>query len=478
MAAVRMSDLYRRWSSGMRKARLFRPGERVGVAVSGGADSVLLLHFMHRLAGEFGLHLAVAHFNHRLRGPESDADEQFVRQQAESLGVEFIRGEADVAKVARERHRNLEATARELRYRFFFSLVNQGKVNKVLTAHTANDQAETVLLRVLRGSGAKGLGGIYPALEGKVARPFLRLTRAEIEAELGRRQLNFRVDSSNRDTRFLRNRVRADLLPLLERSYNPRIVARLSDLADRARDDEAYLESQATERARAWRIREGGEERIPVRALAQFPPALARRTLRQMIAAVRGHLRGVTHSHVEALLRLAVESQSGRSLALPNGLVVSKEFNWLRISARPHDLTRAGYSYAVEVPGEVAVPELGVAFRFQITNRSEAEMAYNANEGWSVDLSKLEGKLLLRSWRAGDSLQPAGCRRGRKVKELFQRRKIPLGERALWPVLECGNSVIWVRGFPPDRRVAVSLDTERALTVVEEPLRLGGTQNG
>ena len=158
------SDLFRRWSSEVRKTHLFRPGDRVGVAVSGGADSVLLLHFMEQLSHHLGLHLAVVHFNHQLRGPESVADERFVRERAETLGMEFIRGEAAVAKVARERHGNLEATARDLRYRFFFSLVNQGRVDKVVTAHTANDQAETVLLRLLRGSGSRGLGGVYPVL--------------------------------------------------------------------------------------------------------------------------------------------------------------------------------------------------------------------------------------------------------------------------------------------------------------------------
>lgn len=472
------SDLFRRWSSETRKAHLFRPGDRVGVAVSGGADSVLLLHFMEQLAREMGLHLAVLHFNHQLRGPESVADEQFVRQRAESLAMEFIRGQADVAKVARERHRNLEATARELRYRFFFSLVNQGRVDKVVTAHTANDQAETVLLRLLRGSGAKGLGGIYPVLEGKVARPFLNLTRAEIDSELGRRKLDFRVDASNRDTRFLRNKVRAELLPLMERNYNPAIVPLLCGLADRARDDEAYLERQTWERAHPWRIREGKDEKIPVSAFARFPPSIGRRVLRQMIAAASGHLRGVTHSHVEALRRLAVEGQSGRSLALPQGLVARKEFDWLIVSVRERETARTGYSYAVEVPGETRIPELGSTFLFKIVNSRETEKGYNGPDGPKVDLSKLEGELRIRNWKAGDSFRPVGSRKVRKVKELFQERRIPLGHRRLWPVLDCGDSVIWVRGFPPDDRVAVSPATEHVVTIVEEPLEVRGAEAG
>jgi len=472
------SDLFRRWSSEMRKARLFRPGERVGVAVSGGADSVLLLHFMEQLSHEMGLRVVVVHFNHQLRGPESAADEQFVRERAKSLGMDFIRGEAAVARVARERRANLEATARELRYRFFFSLVNQGKVNKVVTAHTANDQAETVLLRLLRGSGAKGLGGIYPMLDGKVARPFLKLARAEINSEVSRRQLDIRVDASNRDTRFLRNKVRAELLPLLERDYNPAIVSLLSDLADRARDDEAYLERQAWERAHAWRIREGRSEKIPVSAFAGFPTSIRRRVLRQMIAAASGHLRGVTYSHVEELRRFAAEGQSGRSLVLPQGLVARKEFDWLIIDVRERETARSGFSYPVEVPGEIRIPELGSTFRFKIVNSRATGKGYNSSDRPKVDLSKLKGELRIRNWQAGDSFRPVGSRKIKKVKELFQEQRIPLGHRRLWPVLDCEKSVIWVRGFPPDVQVAPSSATEHVVIIVEEPLETSGSEAG
>jgi tRNA(Ile)-lysidine synthase len=429
---------------------------------------------MEQLSHQLGLHLAVVHFNHQLRGPDSVADEQFVRERAKSLGLEFIGGEADVAKVARARHGNLEATARELRYRFFFSLVNQGRVDKVVTGHTANDQAETVLLRLLRGSGARGLGGVYPVLEGKVARPFLNLTRAEINSELSSRKLDSRSDASNRDTRFLRNKLRAELLPLLQSSYNPAIVSLLSQLADRARDDEAYLERQAWERARAWRIREGSNEKIPVSAFARLPTSIGRRVLRQMIARASGHLRRITHGHVETLRRFALEGQSGRSIVMPQGLVARKEYDWLIIGMTEPATAKNGYSYSVKVPGETRVPEVGSTFLFKIVNSGGARKGYNNVHGPNVDLSKLRGELRIRNWKAGDSFRPVGSHSRRKVKELFQEGRVPLGQRRLWPVLDCGKSVIWVRGFPPDAQVAVSPETERVLTIVEQPLEVRG----
>ena len=512
-------DLYSRWSREIERSVFFHPGERVAVAVSGGPDSVLLFDFMKQLAGDIGLLLAVVHFNHRLRGAESDADEAFVRDLARGIpagpgDIEYIRAEADVGRVARGKHHNIEATARELRYGFFFSLLHQGRVDKVVTAHTANDQAETVLLKLLRGAGTRGLGGIYPVLpcpsfsagsddfscpsltttlaaatggaakgkvagKGKVVRPFLSLTRAEVEGEIARRGLSFRTDSTNRNPHLARNKVRLELLPALARDFNPAVVKLLKEFADRARDDEAYLEQQAAEQARAWRVREGAEERIPLRALIEFPPAIERRVLRQMIGAARGSLQGVTREHVEALRRLARESQSGRRLVLPGRVIARRNFDWLVISPglgvgqraaalnrksattddehkaascrtlKPATAAAGCFEYPVTAPCTVEVRELGLTLRFKIVGAAEERAAYNDNGAVYLHGRKLSGKLILRNWRAGDRFRPCGSRRAWKLKELFRQKKIDTAERAHWPVLECDGEIVWVRGFSP-----------------------------
>ena len=462
-------DTYARWALEMRRKEFFRPGQRVGVAVSGGPDSVLLLHFMKLLAREVGLPLAAVHFNHHLRGAESDGDEAFVRGLAAALGLDFLSSGADVARAARERRRNLEAVARELRYRFFFSLVDQGRLDRVATAHTANDQAETVLLRLLRGTGTRGLGGIYPVLEGKVVRPFLSLTRAEVMQEIAAWQLEYHVDSSNLNLRLRRNKVRMELLPLLEKEFNPAIIPLLKQLADHARDDEAFLERQAHERAQPWRMREGSEERIPVRPLREFPPALARRVLRQMLQSVRGSLRGLTHVHVEALLRFATEAQSGKTQTLPGDVLARKEFAWLVLGPAPHTREKTDFSYTVVIPGELPVPELGCTLHFKIINRDDPGGAYNKEKLAGLDPQKLPGPLILRNWRAGDGFCPVGSRGVRKLKELFRERKIPEVRRSLWPVLASGTQIVWVRGFPPGGSAAASDETRQVLIVEDEP---------
>jgi tRNA(Ile)-lysidine synthase len=463
--------LYNRWSLEMRRQEFFHAGQRVGVAVSGGPDSVLLLHFMKMLAARQGLTLAAVHFNHHLRGAESDGDEALVRDLATSLQIEYLRGEAEVGRVAREQRRNLEAVARELRYRFFFSLVDQGRLDRVATAHTANDQAETVLMRLLRGTGTRGLGGIYPLLEGKVVRPFLGLTRAEVMQEIGARGLPYRVDSTNLDVRLQRNKVRMELLPLLAREYNPEIIPLLNQLADRSRDDEACLEGWARDRAHPWRVREGREERIPIRALLEFPPALARRVLRQMLQAVRGSLHGLAHAHIESLRRFAAEAQSGKIHTLPGGVLARKEFSWLVVGPTSSAPSGGEFSYPVTFPGELAVRELGCAFRFKILNRYDPGMAYNINKLLGLDPQKLPGELVLRNWRAGDRFCPMGSRRARKLKTLFRELKIPEVRRKGWPVLFCAGQIVWVRGFPPARDVAATDQTPRVLMIEEEPIR-------
>ncbi|MGH9377532.1 MAG: tRNA lysidine(34) synthetase TilS [Terriglobia bacterium] len=475
---ARAPNLYHRWSLEMRRPAMFPAGERVGVAVSGGPDSVLLLCFMSQFAVENGLCLSVVHFNHHLRGGESNEDERFVAARAGELKLDFYHAGADVARAARETKKSLEVAARELRYRFFFSLIRQGKTDKIATAHTASDQAETVLLRLLRGAGTRGLSGIFPVLEGRVVRPFLGITRTEVEREIERRSLAFRIDRSNSDLRFARNKIRHSLLPLLEREFNPEIVSILKQFADRARDDEAFLEQQAADIARPWRVREGLEERIPARPFAQFPAALQRRVLRQMIASCGGLPRS-TASHIELVRRFSATAQSGKTLTLPVGVEAHKEFGWLVIRRKSEEPQPADFSFPLSPPAELAIPAIpgGLLKVYYETaenaGRKQLERTYNGTEGVCLDAEKYQGPLVLRNWRPGDCFCPLGSSKPRKLKELFATLKIARNRRRLWPVIESAAGIIWVRGFPPASRLALSPATERILVIEEITGRVG-----
>lgn len=463
-------NLYNRWLAKTRKHPFIRAGERVGAAVSGGPDSVLMLDFLLRMAGKSGFQLAVVHFNHHLRAEESTEDENFVRLLAERYGLPYFRGEARVGEQARKRRRNLEATAREFRYRFFLGLIRQGKVDKIATAHTLDDQAETVLMHLLRGTGTRGLGGIHASLQNKVVRPFLGLTRAEIEEEIWKRKLPFRVDSTNLDTRFRRNKVRRELLPLLEREYNPEIKRLLSELSARAREDERYLDQQARERAGAWRLREGSTERISRSALRRMPPALARRVLRQMLRGAGSSLVGITHRHIEAIYGFALESQSGKHLQLPKGLTAMTDFDWLVFSTETGNSRPAQFVYIIGVPDTISVVETGKNVSLEIVGAEQAVRGYNDTEWSKLDPLKLPVRLVFRNWRQGDRYRPLGFQKSVKIKELFRRQRVPVDQRALWPVLDSEKGIVCARGLPAATWAATDKKSQKILLVHESPL--------
>ena len=290
----------------IRRQGLLRAGNRVGVAVSGGADSVALLRILLELRHELGVVLSVVHFNHRLRAAEADADEQFVAQLAHQHRLEFHQGSGDVAAHARIRHLSAEAAARQLRYQFFRKLLADKTLNRIATGHTLDDQAETVLLRIVRGAGTRGLAGIYPALsvngcESSIIRPLLQTRHKLLEDYLKEIDQDWREDSSNRDLRFARNRLRHGILPRLERTLNPAVREALAETADIARSEEDYWRSEVElVLPEVW---QAGCRSLNSAALGALPLALRRRVVR---AAAESLGLKLEFHHVEEILTLAL----------------------------------------------------------------------------------------------------------------------------------------------------------------------------
>ena len=300
-------------------------GGRIAVAVSGGPDSVCLLHVLVELARSFEVSLAVAHLNHQLRGAESDDDENFVAGLAASLGLPFHRAAADVAAV----HDNLEQAGRRARRDFFAGLT----ADRIALGHTRDDQAETVLFRLLRGSGLRGLAGIYPVTAGGYIRPLIDVTRADVIEFLRARGLSWREDASNLDACFARNRIRGSLLPQLTRDWNPKIAESLAHLAHLAHDEERWWRTYIDDLASGILLPRA--EGIEVRAsdLTELAPAVSRRLLRHAVTLVKGDLRRLEYGHVERILELAAQPQGDGRLRLP-GLDIRRSFDWIRHGAR------------------------------------------------------------------------------------------------------------------------------------------------
>lgn len=436
----------------IRRHGLLKPGDRAAVGVSGGADSVALLRLLLELRAELGVVLSVVHFNHQLRGPASDADEKFVSALAQKHKLELHSSGGDVAAYAKKNHLSVEAGARALRYQYFRTLMEAGSLSRIATGHTLDDQAETVLLRLARGAGTRGLAGIYPQLSGpgsrfSVVRPLLSTRRLELEEYLHALGQEWREDASNRDLRFARNRVRHGILPRLQQNLNPEVHAALAETAEIARAEEEYWEREI---ARILpQISDWKRKTLNLSALRDLPLALQRRVVRATAESLGLRL---TFRQVEEIL----DAVAGDAVSsnLPGGWTVSRRQGLLQFEAATTS-TEIAYAYRLPVPGQVRVAELGLTVETSLILIGGGDRGYNPEH--LFDRSKLSKELTVRNWRPGDRFWPAHTKSPKKIKELLQERHVTGPQRQTWPVVASGDQIIWLRGFtrpaqlrPPD----------------------------
>jgi tRNA(Ile)-lysidine synthase len=488
----------------IRRQRAFLPGCRVGVAVSGGADSVALLRLFARLADELGITLSVAHFNHSLRGAESERDAQFVEALAQEHALKFFQRTEDVAAIATRNGWNLEDAGRRLRRHFFDDLVADRSADRIAVAHTADDQAETVLAHVFRGTGITGLGGIHP-VDGPIVRPLLEVRRHELRDYLVGLNQDWREDSSNQDATRTRARIRHQLLPRIQRDYSPAIVSHLNELSRFAREEETFWNVFIEDRFQKF-ARETPEgltisaadiltpfylqdsaaaaanQRAPIPdVLSPILRSVSERLIRRIFEAVQGDRRELCATHVEQVLRLASTSQSGLSVELPRGIIVRKNLSRLQFS-RASSLQRAhhenetthhsnAYRYEVPMPlirtVTVSVTELGKRLSLNLIDWPSAERD-TIWDNQALDADLLRSPLILRNWRPGDSYRPRGRRNEQKLKQMLLGHGIPAERRAGWPVLESAGQVVWALGMAPAGDCAAGAATHKALLIAEE----------
>jgi len=450
---------------------MFQPGQRVGLAVSGGADSVCLLHIMRELAPRWDLHLSVLHLDHKLRGEESRQDAAFVRELAESANLPFILEEADIGAIRGETGENIEQAARQARLKFFRAQLAAG-LDRVAVGHTRSDQVETVLFRFLRGSGTAGMAGIWPVTAEGIVRPLLDVERAEIEQYLRERGIAWREDSTNRSPAFARNRIRQALLPQLAREWNPRLTETLAHLAEWAQGEEGYWEAELERLVQAYLARKGLAILLRVGPLNELPLATARRLIRRAVELAKGDLRGVGFDHLAAILELAASAEGHGRLQVP-GLDIFRSFDWLRIAPSEHDgLASRNYHLHLPVPGTASLPSGSMIHAELLENTVVTEKTQDVyNEDVAcLDWNRISGSLEVRNWRPGDQYQPASRTGPEKIKFLFHQARIPLWERRHWPVITAGDVIVWARRFGPAAGLAAEADSSPVLSIRESGL--------
>ena len=432
----------------IRDRKLLKPGSRVAIAVSGGADSVALLRVLLDLREELGIVLFVAHFNHQLRGDDSDADERFVADLVAKHDLPFYAGRADVREHAAAHKLSLEHAARELRYRWLTELAQEQGMNTIATAHTSDDQAETVLMKFLRGAGTRGLAGIHSVLKRdgiRIIRPLLETPRAEVESYLTACGQPWRDDHTNQDTQFTRNRIRHELLPLLQRDYNPNLRELLSEAAEVAVAEEEYWQQLAESFLDRWYEQPG---RLLLYKFFCFPcgllvesAAMQRRVLKCFL---ESRSLATDFNHVEMVRRCAL----GETLAagLPGGWLAKREGDYLELIPPPEPTAGQlqGYEYFLPTPGKLLIPELNLTL--QATVIPELVAATEPPRSL-LGPFRFGGHLTVRNWQPGDRFRPAHSGSEKKLKELFADKHIPSAQRPLWPVALSGSRIVWVRGF-------------------------------
>jgi len=553
--------------SHIRRQELLTAGNRVGVAVSGGIDSVALLRLLLELRGELGIVVSVVHFNHKLRAKESEGDQEFVASLAREYGLEFHVDGEDVAQHAAEERVSMETAARELRYGFFRHLLGEDgadprglrpdslaepdgtaeavpfheppslrsashesrtvHLDKIVTGHTLDDQAETVLMRMIRGAGLRGLGGIHPRIpveqedddgkiSGEIVRPLLMIRRRELEQYLKDIGQPWREDSSNADERFTRNRVRKLVLPLLEQEFNPVVAESLAELAEIARGEEDYWENEVS----GWlgttvqwsepewaRVKSSAEGLVQIALSTKIPGINAPEShdsetnlqsridnapwlvmnasvsrmwfLGEPVAVQRRLVKAIGENagiplefkHVEEVLRVAAEDRAtGKEVSLPLGWKLVLELDEL-VFVTPDlrdPLPAQDYDYELAIPGRTAVYEAGSSIEVRPIPAG-AEAAYNPDH--LLNAESLPGSLRVRNWRPGDRFWPAHTKSPKKIKELLQERHVAQPERKYWPVVVSGDQIVWVRGFPLPASLRAK-PGQPAILILDEPLTL------
>ncbi len=442
--------------------RMLQSGDLVVVAVSGGPDSVALCHLLHRLRHSHQVELVVAHVHHGLRGAEADQDALFVHNLSHQLGLPVVEQRLEVRTWQGEHGGSLQMAARALRYQCLHQVMAEKGASKLALGHNADDQAEEILLRILRGAGQRGLRGMDPCSLKGVIRPLLECHRHEIMAYLEDNGLAFRQDSSNLKPWCQRNLLRLELLPQLQQAFNSNLSATLLRTSKIFREEEDFWESHLASWMHEHSLNQGdGEIRFPIRPLLEAHPAMQKRLLRRVVQEVKGDLRDFGFHHTEIFLQLCQSPAANRQLDLPGAVRAEKNYDWVTVTLQPE--TVEDFTFRISDQGLHPFPSLNRSMKVELlASDMPVEFNHDPNEA-IMDLDRVSFPLTLRSSTPGDRFRPLGLRGSKKLKDFFIDAKVPKSRRRQIPILCSNDHIIWVVGHRLDDRVKVTSNTSRVL---------------
>lgn len=460
---------------------MLNPGERIGIAVSGGPDSIALLHCMAALSLDYDLTLQVLHLNHGIRDREADGEEEFVRNLCHSMKIPFDSRKISIPALRSGGRGSLEDIGRRERYRYFEAAANTYELNKVALGHNLNDQAETIIMKLLRGSGLEGLKGMLPVRSGRYIRPLIEITRTEILQFLEREDKAYVIDSSNKEDIYLRNKVRNRLIPRLQ-EYNPKLIENIDTLSRILRVENEFIERSVWDLLSKWNVNPADEEiTVHIPAFNSIHSALQFRLMKMLLKDGLWPKKEITYVHVKSVIDLMGGDNPNGVLHLPAGVTVAREYENLTVMKGRH--TPAGivdsashknkkhikddkwnvndYYYNVNIPGCVKIREAGLSISFDLVDVSG--IAFTADRTSFIDFDAVEFPLVVRNMKPGDRIQPLGLKGTKKVKSVFIDMKVPRDRRRKIPLLVDQRSVLWIPGITLNDRVKITNNTEKVI---------------
>ena len=440
---------------------LIQPGDRIVAGVSGGPDSMCLLHILKRLQDEYDIFIVVAHVDHGLRGRQSKEDAQFVEYHASRMGFDFYLHEQKVDLLAKERGISLELAGRHVRYAFFNDVLKKIGGNKVATAHNKNDNCETMLFNFIRGAGADGLTGIKP-ISNNVIRPLIEVSRDEIEVYCHSNNIPYRIDSTNEMQIYTRNKIRLELIPYIQKNFNPAIVDTLYKTRNIIDRDNRYLNMKAEEIFKG--ISRVTEDRVVVdrQAINKLHPALFSRVLRLAVKRLKGDTKSLEYQHAQKMMDFSLNADVGARYILPGGYRFRVCYN--EIILEPNKLSDVpSFCYKIAIPGYIYIKELNSTLYAQIISKEQYSNLPKTPNTAFLDGGSITSEIMVRNRRPGDLFTPLGMKGTKKLKDFFIDTKIPKEQRDTLPLVTIDNTVLWVIGYRISEKHKVTGQTKEVL---------------
>ena len=452
----------------IKKNSMFDQGDKVVVAVSGGPDSTCLLYMLNESKEELGITLVGAHLNHCLREGDADKDEEYAKKTCESLNIDFYSKKVDVHRISEQKNISCEMAGREARYEFFKELTIKLNANKVALAHNANDQAETILMRIMRGTGIEGMVGIKPVRDKIYVRPILQLSRKEIEKYCEVNNINPRIDKSNLEKNYARNKVRLDLIPYIEENFNNDIIKTLNRLSDIVKNDNDYLQSISDKEYK--KHCEIGEQRVIINKKAFLQhEAIVSRIIRSALLAVNHNLYNFEKIHITNIIELQ-KHETGKTIMLPQNIIVENCYGDMHIyihikSNEINETNETNDKYSLNINEKNFIYPLNKVVQFDIKSKLQITEVKRNDYIKYFDYDKIEEPITLRYRKDGDRFMPLGMKGNKKLKDLFMDLKIPKVKRNEIPLICFGDDIAWVVGYRVSEKFKISKDTKNVLQI-------------